>query len=428
MRSPHLISSAAGEALESSPTQVSEPGITVSTPITATRTPRSPSGGRSAFRGVSFHVGDNRWGAYVNHDGRQTYLGGFATEAQAALAVDLAAVRLRGLEAASPTLNFDLCAVEGFGDELAALSAISAPEVIKSLRRQSAAFAPDNAAGGSAVEAVAGAGGAVAREYHGVRRIPGDNGAWQAYLTRREVRRPERLGLTAGAGGSARRPRAKKHVRIGGEFQTASQAAAARDAELVAQLGSDARTNFGLHRYAAQLAEHAAWAAAQRQAEVRVCPEACVAMTTASPSADHQHASPPPPPSTMTPLTLLARPVAASPQGGVAGSAVGSATGHCPGLAVDVALLQAPEMVPASAHATPSAAPLPVAAAAASEPPSPAPSPDLWAELASLPQPQCDSHVLAPLGQQLPDGARCVYQGDDTDRAMLSVFGDMLEA
>ena len=85
-------------------------------------------------------------------------------------------------------------------------------------------------------------------------------------------------------------------------------------------------------------------------------------------------------------------------------------------------------MVPASAHATPSAAPLPVAAAAASEPPSPAPSPDLWAELASLPQPKCDSHVLAPLGQQLPDGARCVYQGDDTDRAMLSVFGDMFEA
>ena len=48
---------------------------------------------------MTHHCRTGRFEAHIWEEGKQIYLGGFATEEQAALAYDIAAVRCRGEEA-----------------------------------------------------------------------------------------------------------------------------------------------------------------------------------------------------------------------------------------------------------------------------------------------------------------------------------------
>ena len=80
---------------------------------------------------MTHHCRTGRWEAHIWEDGKQVYLGGFDSEAQAALAYDVTAVKCRGDDAAT---NFDM---DDYRQELAALDDVDKDELILSLRRQS---------------------------------------------------------------------------------------------------------------------------------------------------------------------------------------------------------------------------------------------------------------------------------------------------
>ena len=83
--------------------------------------PRSGNGFSSRFRGVIHHRRSQRFEAHIWSEGKQTYLGGFDTEYEAAVAYDLAAVKFRGQGAIA---NFP---VENYKAELSNLDSVSSP-------------------------------------------------------------------------------------------------------------------------------------------------------------------------------------------------------------------------------------------------------------------------------------------------------------
>eukprot|EP00793_Prasinoderma_coloniale_P002001 PRCOL_00002509-RA len=246
----------------------------------------------SRFRGVTHHVRTGRFEAYCWAQGSQVYLGGFAEEEQAALAVDIAMVKFRGLAEAATRTNFD---VSGFADELGSLDGVSNDELVLFLRRQSKCFAASPAAAAAeaaraasadadasgdaraaAVDASAGsetlAGGSNSKglyAYRGVHRL--SSGKFEARVSVKDITRPMRLSRRtvkkkgkAKAGGSSTErstpaytlPVSKgSHVKLG-TFDTAELAASAYDRELVQQRGHHACTNFGLTNYEAEMREH----------------------------------------------------------------------------------------------------------------------------------------------------------------------------
>jgi AP2 domain len=81
---------------------------------------RSSTGFSSRFRGVIHHRRSQRFEAHIWSEGKQTYLGGFDSEYEAAMAYDLAAVKFRGQGAIA---NFP---VENYQAELHNLDSVSA--------------------------------------------------------------------------------------------------------------------------------------------------------------------------------------------------------------------------------------------------------------------------------------------------------------
>ncbi|CAL8465592.1 g5128 [Coccomyxa elongata] len=90
---------------------------------------------KSKYKGVSCHKQTLRWESSLWLNGRQVYLGGFATEQEAAHAYDLAALGCKGSNA---EINFPL---GQYADVTTELQFLSQDEVISWVRRRSNAFA-----------------------------------------------------------------------------------------------------------------------------------------------------------------------------------------------------------------------------------------------------------------------------------------------
>ena len=162
----------------------------------------------SKFRGVTKHRRSGRYEAHVwvRDTGKQLYLGGYAHEAFAAEAFDIAALKCKGSKA---KLNFPPSRYEALQPFL---QQVSLDELVMAIRRQSAGFAR-----GSSV-------------YRGVTHHP--NGRWEA-----------RLGVPG-----------QRHVYLG-LFACEEDAARAYDRALVRIRGIVAATNFPLSEYATELAQ-----------------------------------------------------------------------------------------------------------------------------------------------------------------------------
>ena len=177
-------------------------------PPRADRIPACAFSPFSKFRGVTKHRRSGRYEAHVwvRDTGKQLYLGGYAHEAFAAEAFDIAALKCKGSKA---KLNFPPSRYEALQPFL---QQVSLDELVMAIRRQSAGFAR-----GSSV-------------YRGVTHHP--NGRWEA-----------RLGVPG-----------QRHVYLG-LFACEEDAARAYDRALVRIRGIVAATNFPLSEYATELAQ-----------------------------------------------------------------------------------------------------------------------------------------------------------------------------
>ena len=179
----------------------------------------------SKFRGVTKHRRSGRYEAHVwvRDTGKQLYLGGYAAEAFAAEAFDIAALKCKGSKA---KLNFPLSRYDALRPFL---QQVSLDELVMAIRRQSAGFAR-----GSSV-------------FRGVTHHP--NGRWEA-----------RLGVPG-----------QRHVYLG-LFACEEDAARAYDKALVRLRGIGAATNFPLSDYAAELAQFDQAASGRAQAVAAPAP------------------------------------------------------------------------------------------------------------------------------------------------------------
>ena len=158
-------------------------------------------GRAEAYRGVTHHIRTNRFEAHLWENGKQLYLGGYDSPQLAALAFDLAAIRYRGIDAAT---NYDPKWYQGVLGELQKYS----PEaIVAGLRRHSK---------GESVQSSI---------FKGVTRH--QKGRWEA-----------RIGQTVG----------KKYQYLG-LHDTEVQAAKAYDLAAIKRTGIRAITNFHLVCY-----------------------------------------------------------------------------------------------------------------------------------------------------------------------------------
>ncbi|CAK0786546.1 hypothetical protein CVIRNUC_009759 [Coccomyxa viridis] len=168
---------------------------------------------RSRYKGVSCHKLTYRWEASLWLDGRQVYLGGFATEEEAARAYDLAALGCKG---ANAEINFRRA--DYIVTLTTDLARLSRDEVISYVRRRSNAFSRGKS------------------QYRGV---SGREGRWET-----------RIGTFAGL----------KNVSFGVHDEE-QRAARMYDRAIILEKGRAAKTNFPLGDYDREVAEVEAFVA-----------------------------------------------------------------------------------------------------------------------------------------------------------------------
>lgn len=183
----------------------------------------------SQYRGVTKHKRSQRWEAHIwcraseggtrqgllakplkngrRRAGKQVYLGGFALEAHAAEAYDVAALKVKGTSA---TTNFPL---SKYTDLLKFLDSVTMEELVMAVRRQSEGFSRGSSS------------------FRGVTKHP--SGRWES-----------RVGMPG-----------SRHVYLG-LFDGEQAAARAYDRALVRLRGPTASTNFSIADYGVELRAH----------------------------------------------------------------------------------------------------------------------------------------------------------------------------